>query len=798
MYYKIIIMKSKHKAFIFFFFIFSMTSCFEKDDSVQFVSSFENDYTKSIVDSIYNTLSDEERTAQLCGIRSSDLLGPDGKLSIDLCKNKIPYGIGHICQFACSLDMSPKDLRDFVNDLQKYIITNTRSKIPAIFHEEAITGFAAKGATVYPQQLGIACTWNPELAMLKTIQTAEAMRMVGSTLALSPMADVIRTPHFNRIEESYGEDAFLASKMTLAFVQGLQSRGLDNGVAACTKHFLGYGGGSESPQKELIEEILMPHEVAITKGGSKVVMTGYHSYKGVKTVASDTLIHDILRNYLQFDGVVISDYGAVTYSCKNADRELYKSRAVDAINAGNDMELPKGTSYSYLPELLSEGKVSRDRFEDAVKKTLTLKVRSGLFDKDIIFYSDTILNLDKDNYRKTSYELACQSIVMLKNNGILPINFSNKKIALVGPNANTFWCMLGDYTYQSMQAFWFNGKIDGLSPKIVSLYEALKSKKESSSTIYYERGCDWSDMGEASIDKSGIGDPRTARLKMMMMESADPTNWQAAMNIAKKSDVIIAAVGENPTLCGEARQRNGIHLPGEQEKFVNELVATGKPVVLVVFGGRPQVLGNLNDKCAAILQAWYPGEEGGNAVADIILGNVCPSGKLAISYPATEETGNYCYNYGKNDTLRIEYPFGYGLSYTDFEYSGLDIPSNIDINDNSFSLSFTLKNVGEFAGDEIAQLYISPKSGQNMKPIQLKGFKRISLHPGEEKHIEFELPMQLFSIYENNKWVILPGEYECFVGRSSDNLLLSSIITLRGKVKEIGRRSVYFPKCSCK
>lgn len=774
-----------------------LTSCGERSISDSGVANFENEYTKTMVDSIYNSLNDKERTAQLCGIRSSDLIGADGKLSIELCKEKIPYGIGHICQFACSLDMTPEELKTFVDDLQKYLINNTNSKIPAIFHEEAISGFAAKGATIYPQQLGVACTWNPELAALKTEQTAETMRMIGSTLALSPMSDVIRTPHFNRIEESYGEDAFLTSRMTLAFVQGLQAKGLENGVAACTKHFLGYGGGSNATHKELIEEILMPHEVAITKGGSKVVMTGYHSYKGIKTVANDTLIQNVLKDYLEFDGLVVSDYGAVTYDCNNADKELLKSRAADAITAGNDIEFSHGVSYSYLPELLAEGKVSRERFEEAVKKALTLKIRSGLFD-NILSNSDSTLNLDRDEYRKTSYDLACQSVVMLKNNGILPISSSEKKIALVGPNANTFWCMLGDYTYQSMQAFWFNGKIDGLNPKIVSLYEALNNKKDSSYKIYYERGCDWSDTGEASIDKSGKGEPRTMRLKMMLMESADPTNWDAAMSVAKQSDVIIAAVGENPTLCGEGRERKGIRLPGEQERFVDELVATGKPVVLVVFGGRPQVLGSLKDKCAAILQAWYPGEEGGNAVADILLGNISPSGKLSVSYPSTEDGGNYCYNYGLNDTLRIAYPFGHGLSYTQFDYSELEMSSTAEIDDKSLSLSFSLQNTGKVSGDEIVQLYISPKSGQNMKPVQLKGFKRVSLKQGEKKNIEFELPLDLFATYENNKWVILPGTYELNIGSSSQDFRLSKKISLNGDKKEMKRRSEYFPKCKCR
>lgn len=770
-----------------------LTGCSNSVNTTTAVKPFSDKKTQQIVHSIYNSLNDDERAAQLYGIRSSDLLGKDGKLSIDSCRKKIPFGIGHICQFACSLDFGKEELRAYVDSLQNYLLTETRAGIPAIFHEEAISGFAAKEATVYPQQIGVACTWNPELASQKTEQTAEAMRMMSSTLALSPMADVVRTPHFNRIEESYGEDGFLNARMTMAFIEGLQRKGLENGVAACTKHFLGYGGGSESPEKELMEEILLPHEVAMRKAGSKVVMTGYHAYNGTQTVANEYLIQDIIREYLEFDGLVVSDYGAVTYDCANATKDLLKNRAADALNAGNDIEFSHGSSYPFIPELIKEGKVDRKTFEAAVKRALTLKVRAGLFDAENRNKPE-VGNLDKDEWRQTAYELACQSVVMLKNDGILPLKANNKKIALVGPNANTFWCMLGDYSYQSMQAFWFGGKIDGKNPDIVSLYSALKEKLPADVTLNYERGCDWSHSNEATIDKSG--DPRTQRLKMMLMESADPTNYKRAMQLASSSDIVIAAVGENPTLCGEGRERKGIRLPGDQERFVEELLSYGKPVVLVVFGGRPQVLGDLADKCAAVFQAWYPGEEGGNAVADLLLGNVNPSGKLTVSYPATEAKGNYCYNYGLNDSNRIAYPFGFGLSYTTFEYSGVNNKVEAKTSDKSLSVSFELENTGDIDGDEIVQLYLSPLSGQEMKPIQLKGFQRVSLKSGDKKRITFEMPMDLFAIYKNKKWNILPGDYRCYIGKSSVDLPVSVDIKLQGStvVKDI--RQEYFPVCN--
>lgn len=771
-----------------------LSVCCKSSDENSDNKSFENDYTRTIVDSIYDSMNDYERTAQLYGIRSSELIGTDGKLSLELCRKKIPFGVGHISQFACSLPYNPEELKEFVTQLQNYLKTETRSKIPAIFHEEAISGFAAKNATVYPQQIGVSCTWNPELASLKTQETAEAMRLIGGTLALSPMADVVRTPHFNRIEESYGEDAFLSASMTNAFVEGLQKNGLEKGVAACTKHFLGYGDGVKNSDKEIIEEILLPHEVAIRLGGSKVVMTGYHSYKGIQTVANDTLIKSILRDYLGFDGVVISDYGAVNYKCSPNDTALLKERAADAINAGNDIELCNGVSYPFLPELLNEGKVSRERFEEAVKKSLTLKVRLGLFNEDDNKKEKIIL--DKDNYRETAYKLAVQSIVMLKNNGILPINVNDKKIALVGPNANTFWCMLGDYSYQSMNAFWFGGEVDGLSPKIVSLKEALDRKVKSVADLVYERGCDWNEKGEAYIDRSSPGDPRIERLKMMLMKSSDETNWKNAIEIAGKSDVIIAAVGENPTLCGEGRGRKGIRLPGDQEKFVNELVETGKPVILVIFGGRPQVIGDLSDKCAAILQAWFPGEEGGNAVADILLGKVNPSGKLSVSYPKNEAKGNYCYNYGLNDTLRIAYPFGYGLSYTDYDYSNLSVPKKIKTSDDYIDLQFDLRNSGKYDGEEIVQLYISPKSGQPLKPLQLKGFKRIHLEVGEKRTVKFRLPLEAFAYYKDGKWHLNPGDYECYISSSSEDHRLSSLLTLEGEQVSFRIRNNYFSSCS--
>lgn len=753
---------------------------------------FETKETKRIVDELYDRMTLEEKVAQLHGITPGQLVDGSGVLSEEKCRQYIPNGIGHICQFACAQESDPDKLRDFVADLQEWLKKNTPSGIPVICHEEAISGFAAKGATVYPQQLGLACTWNPDLLAEKSRQTAMAMRKVGSVMALSPMVDVVRTATFNRIEESYGEDSYLSGAMGTAFVQGLQGNDLKIGVAACNKHFLGYGGGIELPEKEVMEEILFPHEAIIRCAGGKCVMTGYHSYKGKLVVANEAIIQDYLRNRTGFDGVVVSDYGAIGRLYKGDS--LRVKCATEAINAGNDIEFSNGNCYSHLPEALASGKVSEARFEEAVKRALTLKVRLGLLDKDIPLYEKGHLELDDSVSRQTAYELACQSIVLLKNEDVLPLK-PDAKIALVGPNANSFWGLLGDYAYPSMLAFWRRKKPDGESPHLVTLYEGLKHRLPASMSLRYERGCEWSLPGEATVKKSGDVDPRTANLTAMMVESADVTDWNSAINIAKESDVIIAAMGENPALCGEARLREGIDLPGEQEKFVKELIATGKPVVLVLMGGRPLIVKDIEKDCAAILHAWYSGEEGGNAIADILLGKVNPSGKLCVSYPQVETKENLCYNTQLKRQDEIAYPFGYGLSYTNYVYNNLKLyNSTIQSDNQSIKFSFDITNSGERTGTEVVQIYISPLEGQPLKPIQLKGFNRVSLKPGETKTIEGELMLDQLAYYENGLWSIMSGKYEIKVGASSTDIYLTDDFQVTGNSKPQKYRKALFSR----
>lgn len=747
------------------------------------------------VDALYERLSVEDRAAQLFGIYPSELM-VDGKFSIEKCREVIPFGAGHICQISSSLEYDADQLRALIADIQDYMVNETPAGIPAVIHDECITGVTAKGATIYPQQIGVACSWDPDLLKRKTMETASSMRALGEQYALSPMIDIIRDPNWSRIEESYGEDGYLTAAMGTAFVDGLQSRGFRDGIIATTKHFLGYGGGSGLSMKEIYEEVLFPHEAIIRKAGTKSIMTCYDKFRSGYAVCSDTLLNVILRGYLGYDGIVVSDYGAVQQGSRDRSPEFLKQCAVDALTAGNDLEFCSNTSYRYIPELLKEGVIKADVFEKAVKRALLVKARLGLLDERPKYFEEGPLDMDPEESRRTAYELAAESMVLLKNDGILPLE-EGRNIALVGPNANSCWSMLGDYTYPSMQLFFFRKDVDPSALKIETLLDAMKSGYDGN--VSYSRGCDWSTLADMGLSEGG--DERVRHLFVRKLDSPDPTDWDEAVRLAASNDVIIAAMGENVYLCGENRRRVGIRLPGDQEAFVKALIATGKPVVLVMFGGRPQMVSEIADGCAAIIQAFYPGEEGGNAVTDILTGRVNPSGKLCVSYPAVEGDGPYCYN-NQVDADRIAYPFGYGLSYTDFEYSSVSVQPKAKTNGKTIKVSCNVTNTGDRRGDEVVQLYASPLSGQPLKPIQLKGFKRVSLDPGQTISVKFEVAMDQLAWWSEDQlkssavWTISPGDYRFSIGGSSADLPLAGVCSVSGKEVRKQIRNEYFSTVS--
>ena len=737
------------------------------------------------VDAVYDRLSVEDRAAQLFGIYPSELM-VDGVFSIEKCKEVIPYGAGHICQLSSSQSLNADELRQLIADIQDYMVNHTPAGIPAVIHDECITGVTAKGATAYPQQMAVACTWDPALLSVKMRQTARSMRDLGEQFALSPMVDIIRSAHWSRVEESYGEDGYLTATMGTAFVKGLQADGFRDGVTATTKHFLGYGGGSSLTEKEIYEEVLFPHEAIIRQAGSRSIMTCYDKFRTQYAVCSDTLLNVILRDYLHYDGIVVSDYGAVQQGSRDRSPEFLKQCAIDAINTGNDLEFNSNTSYRYLPELLAEGRVSEEAFERAVKRALMVKARSGLLDPNPEYFKEGKLDMDPAESRQTAYDLAAESVVMLKNNGVLPLA-SGKNIAVVGPNANSVWSMLGDYTFPSMQLFFFRKDVNPDDLYVPTFLECFQSKYDGK--IEYSRGVDWSTLADMGLSMSG--DQRVRALNVRKIDSEDYTNWDDAIKVAARNDVIVAAMGENIYLCGENRRRAGIRLPGDQEAFVKALIATGKPVVLIMFSGRPEMITDIADGCAAILQAFYPGEEGGNAVSDILTGKVNPSGKLCMTMPATESTDQYCYNNGVNPEMAL-YPFGFGLSYTTFQYSDISVQPEAKTKNGLIEVSCKVTNTGSVKGDEVVQLYASPKSGQPLKPIQLKGFQRISLEPGKSATVTFSVSADQLAWFSDAGWTVSPGDYAFKVGSSSSDLPLEGVCTLKGKPVVKALRDVYF------
>jgi beta-glucosidase len=467
-----------------------------------------------------------------------------------------------------------------------------------------------------------------------------------------------------------------------------------------------------------------------------------------------------------------------------------------AINAGTDIELSSPTTFPFLKEAIKKSLITEEVIDIAVRRSLTMKVRLGLLDEKPQIGKDGVLDFDPPENRKLAYEAACQSIVLLKNNGVLPLNKKVKKIALVGPNAATVQGLLGDYTYQAMRAFWKGEQFDALNPKLVTLKEGLENRLGNSVSIAHERGCDWSAGLEAKIDKSGFGDSRLGKLKLLTVQGLPQPNLKNAIKIAEESDVIIAAVGENISLNGEGRSRKGIGLPGDQEAFVEKLLATGKPVVLVLFGGRQQVIDKIEGRCAAIVNAWFPGEEGGNAIADILIGKVNPSAKLCVTYPNSQvrKEVNYQNGYDTND-LPL-YPFGYGLSYTKYDYSNFKMKSKVKISKESFTISFDVKNTGAVDGEEIVQLYVSPLDKKStMKRIQLKGFQRVALKSGEKKKLTFKVSPEQLVQFKNGKWIVESGAYEFKIGASSTDIRLKGKIHFSGKDLILTQgRKVFFSK----
>jgi beta-glucosidase len=749
------------------------------------------DHSKSIdarVKDLVSKMTMDEKIAQIGGVWSYELLDGE-KFSKANAQLLLKDGIGHICRPGISTALPPKEMAAFINDIQMFLAESTRLGIPALVHEECLNGFMAKKATIFPQIIGMASTWEPELVNKMTQVARENMTAVGVRQGLSPVLDVARDPRWGRVEETFGEDPYLIAIMGIAYIKGLQGDDLKNGVAATLKHLVGYGlpeGGlnwapAHIPARLLREVYLYPFKEAIQKGGALSVMNGYQEIDGIPCAASLELLTDILRTEWGFEGTVVSDYFAVenlhSYHHMAADKA---NAAILALTAGVDSELPKLDCYAQpLKEQIEKGLVSHILLDRAVSRTLRLKFILGLFDNSYVKPEQAVKVFDIPAHRELALEAAKKSIVLLKNEtNILPLSKNIKTVAVIGPNADSKRNLLGDYTYPAhievmlkaveemgMHVSLPDEPPDHITVAITTILEGIKARVGKQTKVLHAAGCEYN--------------------------GASRDGFPAAVKAAKAADVAIVVVGGKSGLtpdctCGEMRDRVELGLPGVQADLVKAIYETGTPIVLVLVDGRPIALDWMAEKIPAIIEAWLPGEEGGNAIADILFGDYNPGGKLPISFP--RKTGQVPIYYahkpsGARSQLWGDYvdsstspafTFGYGLSYTTFEFSNLKIKPGQAQPSGKISVKLDIENTGDRRGDEVVQLYVNDPVASITRPVkELKGFKRITLEPAERKTVEFELPVQTLAFYDKDmKKIVEPGIFKVMIGPSESCILL--------------------------
>jgi beta-glucosidase len=717
----------------------------------------------------------EEKIAQLQAVFAKNLVDEKGEFSEEKAQKYLKYGIGQITRLAGDKGVEPEKAVILRNKIQRFLKEKTRLGIPAIIHEECLSGYLAKGATTFPQAIGMASTFEPDLVQKVTDVIRKQMKAIGVHQGLAPVLDIPRDPRWGRTEETFGEDPYLVSRMASSYVKGLQGEDWKEGIVATIKHFTAYGisegarnlGPAKIGERELREVFLFPFEVAVKEAQAGSLMNAYHEIDGVPCASSKFLLTKVLRWEWGFKGFVVSDYIAIRM-LENFHRVAKdaKEAAVLALEAGIDIELPEIDCYGEpLIQAVKEGLISEEVIDTSVERVLRAKILLGLFEEEEKDSKKVYEAFDLPEHRELAREVARRSIVLLKNNGILPLPKDIKSIAVIGPNADNPRNLHGDYSYTvhipSVSETLEGQKIEEVcAVPTVSILEGIKNKVSKTTEIHYAKGCNIVDGSDEDISK--------------------------ALEEAKKSEVIIAVMGEESGLfhrgiSGEGNDRSELELPEIQRKLLKELKKLGKPIILVLVHGRPLALKWEDENMDAILTAWYPGEEGGNAVADVIFGDYNPSGKLPISFPAV--TGQIPVYYNRKPsaftdyvdaTAKALYPFGHGLSYTNFEYSNLEIKPQIVNSLEPVEISFKIKNVGKLSGEEVVQLYIHDEIASLERPVkELKGFKKVYLNPGEEKTVKFILyPEQLAFYDEFMRFAVERGNFEVMIGSSSEDIKL--------------------------
>lgn len=681
--------------------------------------------------------------------------------------------------------LSPQEAAIATNALQRYMMDSTRLGIPLLLSEECPHGHMAIGTTVFPTAIGQASTWNPALIQEMAQVIAAETRAVGGHIGYGPILDLARDPRWSRLEETYGEDPVLNAKMGAAMVKGFQGTNLKSGknIISTLKHFAAYGvpegghnGGSVTVGlRELHQSYLPPFRAAV-KAGALSVMTAYNSIDGIPCSANPWLLNDLLKREWGFKGFVVSDLGSISGLNGSHHVAVTASEAASqAINAGLDADL---SGYGYGPALLTaikEGKVNEATLDTAVSRVLYQKFALGLFENPYVDIKGPDKTIRTPNHIKLARKVAQQSIILLKNEGdILPLSKSLKRLAVIGPNANNIYNQLGDYTAPQEE------------DNIVTVLEGIQAKLTPSTKIDYVKGCDIRDTSEVAIN-TAVQAAENADAVIVVLGGSSARDFKTSYQETGAAQVTATQGKISDMESGEGFDRATLDLLGKQLELLKAVKASGKPVVLVTIKGRPLNLNWPQEHVDAILDAWYPGQEGGNAIADVLFGDYNPAGRLSVSVPKAVGQLPVYYNYKnptKHDYVELDakplYPFGYGLSYTTFAYTDLQQELIEATNDFKLSVSFKLRNTGKYGGDEVVQLYVRDEVSSVITPVlQLKNFQRIHLRAEEEKIVKFDLNAdELKLLNPQMQWVVEKGRFKIMVGSSSDNIRLTTDIDL--------------------
>jgi beta-glucosidase len=753
----------------------------------------------------------EEKLFQLTSYWFRDLHnGHD--LSQDRMQVLLGKGIGQISRVGGTTTLLPPEVARAGNVIQRFLRDHTRLGIPAVLHEECCAGYMGLGGSIFPQMIGMASTWNPELLQRMAAQIRIQLLAVGARQGLAPVLDVALDPRWGRTEETFGEDPLLIAQMGAAYIRGVQGEDLKSGVMATAKHFIGYslsaGGMNCAPiqagPRFLRETCLMPFQAAVDEAGVRSVMNAYNELDGDVVAGSVAILTDLLRGDLGFKGVVVSDYSAIAmiHSYHHAVPDD-RAAAVKAFKAGIEIELPSRACYGEpLRAALDAGEITIEAIDTAVTRILESKFELGLFENPFADEQSAAVNFETPQQRALAREAAAQSLVLLKNDGLLPLH-SLRTIAVLGPNADAARHLMGDYSYEAgvelsmyppkpeLGIPTFGGLdwdyIRAHSVKVPSILEGIRERVGRDARILYASGC-----AVSGSDRSGIAE---------------------AAALAAQADAVILVVGDKSGFTldctsGETRDRMDLGLPGVQQELAEAVIAKGKPTAVVLINGRPLAIPWLAEHAAAILEAWIPGEEGAAAVADALFGLINPGGKLPLSVPRTAGQIPIQYNHkpsGGRSHWYIDYvegpasplyAFGHGLSYTTFEYSVFSITPAQATPGGTVEIRATVANSGKLEGEEVVQLYTCDPVASIPRPVkELKGFLRIKMKPGEIRKIVFRLPVDILAFYDENLDLVTEaGLIRVMLGSASDDIRLEGEFEILGSRKtKVGRRVTICP-----